>query len=261
MFPVLDPYAPTLTIDQCIVSCKMNSLKVNLQNVRSRLESACLKAGRKPSEVTVLAVSKQHPAVRISELYELGQREFGENYVQEALSKQAALAGLNIVWHFIGPLQSNKTREVAQNFQWVQSADRNKILKRLSDQRPEALPELNICIQVNIDREEQKSGVLPEKLAELAQYACELKNLRLRGLMAIPQPATPDHSPSASYRQMHELFQGLITSGMELDTLSMGMSADLEQAIIHGSTMIRIGTDLLGNRPVKSREIVEKENI
>jgi pyridoxal phosphate enzyme (YggS family) len=237
----------------------MNSLKVNLQTVRTRVESACLKAGRKPSEVTVLAVSKRHPSIRIRELYDLGQREFGENYVQEALAKQEQLAELDIVWHFIGPLQSNKTREVAQNFHWVQSADRKKVLKRLSDQRPESLSELNVCIQVNIDREERKSGVLPENLKELAQYVCELKNLRLRGLMAIPQPATPDHDPSGSYLRMGELFQGLIASGIELDTLSMGMSADLEQAIIHGSTMIRIGTSLLGPRPSKNQEISKKE--
>ena len=237
----------------------MNSLKVNLQTVRTRVESACLKAGRKSSEVTVLAVSKRHLSIRIRELYDLGQREFGENYVQEALAKQGQLAELDIVWHFIGPLQSNKTREVAQNFHWVQSADRKKVLKRLSDQRPESLSELNVCIQVNIDREERKSGVLPENLKELAQYVCELKNLRLRGLMAIPQPATPDHDPSGSYLRMGELFQGLIASGIELDTLSMGMSADLEQAIIHGSTMIRIGTGLLGPRPSKNQKISKKE--
>lgn len=226
----------------------MNNLKVNLNNVRSRVDSACKNAGRKPSDVRILAVSKRHPQQRIRALHQLGQRAFGENYVQEALAKQAILADLDIEWHFIGPLQSNKTREVAQNFDWVQSADREKILRRLSIQRPEHLPELNVCIQVNIDREEQKAGVLPEQLAELVEYASGLKNLKLRGLMAIPMPATPGHDPSGSYQRMQELFQGLIASGMTLDTLSMGMSADLEKAIIHGSTMVRIGTDLLGPR-------------
>jgi len=255
MFPVLDPYAPTLTIDQCIVSCKMNNLKVNLQNVRSRLDCACTKAGRKPSEVKILAVSKLHPENRIRELYHLGQRAFGENYVQEALAKQALLSELDIEWHFIGPLQSNKTREVAQHFHWVQSVDRKKILRRLSDQRPESLPELNVCLQVNIDQEEQKSGLMPEQLGELVQYAADLKNLRLRGLMAIPKPASADHDPSGSYQHMNELFHGLIAAGIKLDTLSMGMSGDLEEAIMHGSTMVRIGTDLLGPRARKSPDI------
>ena len=227
----------------------MNNLKVNLQNVRSRLESACLNAGRKPSEVKILAVSKQHPAVKIRKFHQLGQQAFGENYVQEALDKQKQLLDLNIEWHFIGPLQSNKTREVAQHFQWVQSVDRIKILKRLSSQRPTSFPELNVCIQVNIDREEQKSGIMPEQLQEMAKYACGMENIRLRGLMAIPKPAAADHDPSGSYRRMNELFQALNASGMVLDTLSMGMSADLEEAILHGSTMIRIGTDLLGPRP------------
>ena len=232
----------------------MNNLKVNLQNVRSRVESACLKAGREPSEVTILAVSKKHPAARIREFHHLGQHAFGENYVQEALEKQKQLFDLEIEWHFIGPLQSNKTNEAALHFQWVQSVDRIKLLKRLSNQRPASRSELNICIQVNIDREEQKSGIMPEQLEELAQYACSMENLRLRGLMAIPQPATADHDPSDSYRRMNELFQALNASGMALDTLSMGMSADLEDAIIHGSTMVRIGTDLLGPRPPATRD-------
>ena len=249
MFSVLDPYAPTLTIIQCIVSCKMNNLKVNLQNVRSRVESACKKAGRAPSEITILPVSKKHPASRIRDFYPLGQHAFGESYVQEALKKQRQLLDLDIEWHFIGPVQSNKTSELAQHFQWVQSVDRIKILKRLSNQRPASLPDLNICIQVNIDREHQKSGLMPEQLEELAQSAFGMKNLRLRGLMAIPQAATADHDPSDSFQRMHELFRTLNASGMGLDTLSMGMSADLEEAIIHGSTMVRIGTDLLGPRP------------
>ena len=180
----------------------MNNLKENLENVRSRVEKTCQTANRDPSEVRILAVSKRHTVDRIAALNELGQTCFGENYVQEALKKIGQLDGRLVEWHFIGPLQSNKTREVAEHFHWVQSADRAKVLRRLSDQRPPTMPSLNICIQVNIDRERQKSGCLPED-----------------------------------------------AGGMEMDTLSMGMSADLEAAIRHGSTMVRIGTDLFGARP------------
>ena len=227
----------------------MNNLKANLHNVRTRVAEACEKAGRDPAEVRVLAVSKKHPASRIRDLYALGQRAFGENYVQEALAKQARLAGADIEWHFIGPLQSNKTREVAEHFAWVQSADRTKIMRRLSSQRPENLPPLNICIQVNIDREPQKAGVLPEEAEDLVRLAEALPNLRMRGLMAIPRMGSDEYDPTDSYRRMYELFQELQNTGIEMDTLSMGMSADLEQAVQQGSTMVRIGTDLLGPRP------------
>jgi pyridoxal phosphate enzyme (YggS family) len=227
----------------------MKDLIAKLHNVRTRIESACEKAGRTPSEITVLAVSKRHPAARIRQLHELGLSAFGENYMQEAVEKQAQLADLDLEWHFIGPVQSNKTRELARHFGWVQSADREKILRRLSAQRPEALPKLNICIQVNIDREEQKSGVLPENLEELAHFALGLPNLRLRGLMSIPRLGSADHDPSDSYRRMKDLFLCLIDAGIPMDTLSMGMSADLENAIMQGSTMLRIGTDLFGPRP------------
>jgi len=209
---------------------------------------ACNQSRRNPSDIAVLAVSKRHPAARIRELYQLGQRAFGENYVQEALAKQDQLSELDIEWHFIGPLQSNKTREVAAHFDWVQSADRKKILKRLSEQRPATLPALNVCIQVNIDQEPQKAGVMPEQLEEMVRYSMGLKSLRLRGLMAIPQQATAGHTASDSFRRMRELFDRLIASGLELDTLSMGMSADFEAAIMEGSTLVRIGTDLLGAR-------------
>ena len=226
----------------------MNDLKANLHNVRSRIEFACKKAGRKPSEVIVLAVSKRHPASRIKALHDLGQTAFGENYVQEAVEKQAQLVGLDLEWHFIGPLQSNKTRDVAHHFDWVQSIDREKVLRRLSEQRPETLPKLNVCIQVNIDREDQKAGVMPENLEKLAHFARDLPNLELRGLMAIPQMTSTSHDPAESYGRMNELFRSLIASGIPLDTLSMGMSADLEQAIMQGSTMVRIGTGLFGPR-------------
>jgi len=227
----------------------MNNLKENLHNVRARVASAGKKAGRKPAEIAILAVSKKHPAERILGLHELGQTSFGENYVQEALAKMEQVPHTGIEWHFIGPLQSNKTREVALHFQWVQSVDRIKILRRLSSQRPANEPDLNVCIQVNIDREPQKAGVMPEQVKELAHAALTLPNLRLRGLMTIPQAASTLHDPSQSYMRMEALYRELIEDGMELDTLSMGMSADLEAAIMHGSTMVRIGTDLFGPRP------------
>jgi len=226
----------------------MNNLKANLQKICSRVELACNKAGRNPAEVFILAVSKGHPAARIGELYDFGQRAFGENYVQEALAKQEQLQALDIEWHFLGPLQSNKTREVAHHFDWVQSADRKKILKRLSEQRPAGLPELNVCIQVNIDREVQKSGVMSEDLEEMARYAANMKNLRLRGLMAIPRQSGGGHTTADSYRRLRRLFDGLVARGIPLDTLSMGMSADFETAISEGSTLVRIGTDLFGPR-------------
>jgi hypothetical protein len=228
----------------------MNNLKDNLDNVRSRIETACENAGRRPEEVTLLAVSKKHLAERIRALQALGQRAFGENYAQEALAKQKQLEDLDIEWHFIGPMQSNKTREVAGHFDWVQSVDREKILRRLSGQRPPDLPRLNVCIQVNIDREPQKAGVLPEETLPLARLAAELPRLRLRGLMAIPMMPSADHDPSDSYRRMCELFAELRDADFDIDTLSMGMSTDLEQAIAQGSTMVRVGTDLLGPRRV-----------
>lgn len=249
MFPVLDNYAPRITIEQAQSSCKMNNLKENLNNVRARVESACKNAGRNPSEITILAVSKKHPVERIRALYDLGQECFGENYVQEALTKMEQLQGTSIEWHFIGPLQSNKTADVALRFQWVQSADRIKILNRLSNQRPTSLPNLNICLQVNIDREPQKSGAMPEDVMDLASAVHTLPGLRLRGLMTIPMAVSAQHDPACSYRQMQDLYRELIQSGLELDTLSMGMSGDLEAAIMNGSTMVRIGTDLFGQRP------------
>ena len=227
----------------------MNNLKANLHNVRVRVRQACERAGRNAEEITILAVSKKHPADRIRELYQLGQAAFGENYVQEALAKQAQLEDLDIEWHFIGPLQSNKTREAAAHFAWVQSVDRAKIARRLSEQRPAGLPELNVCLQINIDREPQKAGTLPEDAAELANLTMNLPNIRLRGLMAIPRMGDDDYDPGDSYRRMYELFSQLRSGGIGMDTLSMGMSADLEQAILQGSTMVRIGTDLLGARP------------
>jgi pyridoxal phosphate enzyme (YggS family) len=228
----------------------MKNLKENLNKIRSRVDLACQTAGRPSGDVAVLAVSKRHSVDRIQALHQFGQTSFGENYVQESLAKMAQLSGLGIEWHFIGPLQSNKTREVAGQFAWVQSVDRAKILKRLSAQRPASMPPLNVCIQVNIDREPQKSGVLPEEAEALARLCAELPGLRLRGLMCIPRIGSESHDPAGSYRSMYLLYRELMDAGLELDTLSMGMSADLEEAVRHGSTMVRIGTDLFGPRPV-----------
>jgi pyridoxal phosphate enzyme (YggS family) len=227
----------------------MNDLKENLHKIRIRVESACHAVGRDPDAVSVLAVSKRHTVEKIRAAHALGQRRFGENYVQEALPKIERLADLDIEWHYIGPLQSNKTNEAAAHFQWVQSADRAKILRRLSGQRPQALPPLDILIQVNIDRESQKSGAAPEQAEELARLCVELPRLRLRGLMCIPHIGTAGHDPADSYARMHALYRKLQDRGLALDTLSMGMSADLEAAVRHGSTMVRIGTDLFGPRP------------
>ncbi|MDH3925588.1 MAG: YggS family pyridoxal phosphate-dependent enzyme [Xanthomonadales bacterium] len=227
----------------------MNNLKENLNNVRARVAKACEKAGRLPAEIAVLAVSKRHSVDKIRALNQLGQQSFGENYVQEALLKIERLQGNDIEWHFIGPLQSNKTSEVARHFHWIQSVDRLKILNRLSAQRPVELPDLNICIQVNIDREPQKAGVLPEDLGQLAEAAINLPRICLRGLMTIPMAAAENHDPAASYQAMRTLYLELLANGYHLDTLSMGMSGDLEPAIMNGSTMVRIGTDLFGQRP------------
>jgi len=226
----------------------MNDLNANLDNMNARIIRACLKSGRSPDDISILAVSKQHSAEKIRLLYNAGQVAFGENYLQEAVEKQKLLADLDIEWHFIGPLQSNKTGEIARNFQWVQSADREKILRRLSRQRPDNEPELNICLQVNIDRETQKSGALPEDVPDLAGLVSSLPRLKLRGLMAIPRVIEPGSDPLESFRRVQQLYLQLRNTGQALDTLSLGMSADFEQAICAGSTMIRVGTDLFGPR-------------
>jgi pyridoxal phosphate enzyme (YggS family) len=227
----------------------MNDKTRRLEKIRQRVELACKRAARDGSEVRLLAVSKRQPAELIRSFHMLGQTAFGENKAQEALTKQEALKDLDIEWHFIGPVQSNKTRDLAVHFQWVQSVDRLKILQRLSAQRPPGLPPLHICLQVNIDREPQKSGLSPEKVFEMADLAGSMPNVRLRGLMAIPRLTDDERVARDSFRRMRKLFGDLQAAGHVLDTLSMGMSADLELAIEEGSTMIRIGTDLLGPRP------------
>jgi pyridoxal phosphate enzyme (YggS family) len=249
MFSFHDVHAPGITIDHAQSPCKMNDLKENLNNVRRRVETACLKAGRSVENVRIIAVSKRHPAARIAELHTLGQDAFGENRIQEALPKIESLASLDLEWHFIGPLQSNKAAEAALHFDWVQSVDRSKILRRLSSHRPAALDPLNILVQVNIDEEPQKTGVLPSEVENLVEQALSLPGIHLRGLMSIPRMATSEHDPADSFARMRALFDHFRAAGVKMDTLSMGMSADLESAIMHGSTMVRVGTDLFGPRP------------
>lgn len=216
--------------------------------VRERLAQAALRHQRDPRDITLLAVSKtvDHTAVRAAAL--AGQRDFGENYLQEALDKQMAVADPSLVWHFIGPIQSNKTRGIAENFSWVHSVDRLKIAERLSAQRPVSAAPLNVCIEVNISGEASKGGVLPQQLLALAQAVAALPPLRLRGLMAIPAPTPDVGQQRAAFQQVRELFEGLRQRGLDLDTLSMGMSGDFEAAIAEGATMVRIGTAVFGKR-------------
>lgn len=227
------------------------SLADPLTQARERLRKALEGAGRSQDAAVLLAVSKTKPAAMIRKAWQLGQREFGENYLQEALEKQTELADLeNIVWHFIGPLQSNKTRSVAEHFDWVHSVDRLKIAKRLSEQRPTNLAPLNICLQVNISREESKAGVLPEELEGLAREVATLPNLCLRGLMAIPAPAEEldaQRQPLAALREALTALQSALPEA-PLDTLSMGMSDDLEAAVLEGATLVRLGTAIFGAR-------------
>ena len=226
----------------------MAIIATNLQALRQRVARACKEAQRQPSEVTLLAVGKTFPASAIREAAEAGQREFGENYVQEALAKQDALRDLALTWHFIGPLQSNKTRPIAQAFQWVHSVEREKIARRLSEARPGDLPALQVCIEVNVSGEGSKSGVAPEELASLARQVATLPRLSLRGLMAVPEPTTDVALQRRRFAQLRALKDELVRQGLALDTLSMGMSADLEAAIAEGATIVRIGTAIFGER-------------
>ena len=229
----------------------MTTLEQRLADVRQRIQQACQAAGRDPARVGLLAVSKLQPAQAVRQAQQAGQQAFGENYVQEALDKMAALEDLRgaIEWHLIGPLQSNKTRVVAEAFDWVHSVDRLKIAQRLSDQRPAQLPPLNVCLQVNISGEASKSGLLPQEVAQVAAAVAALPRLRLRGLMAIPGPAQGLQAQQAPHRALRLLQQDLNQRGLALDTLSMGMSDDLEAAVAEGSTMVRVGTAIFGARP------------
>ncbi|MFC0708779.1 YggS family pyridoxal phosphate-dependent enzyme [Azorhizophilus paspali] len=227
----------------------MSSILESVAKVRARIREAAQASGRAPQEVGLLAVSKTKPASVLRETFACGQRDFGENYLQEALAKQAELADLELTWHFIGPIQSNKTRAIAEHFAWVHSVDRAKIAQRLSEQRPAHLPPLNICLQVNVSGEASKSGCEPEELTELAGAVAELPNLRLRGLMAIPEPSDDPTAQRAPFARLRELKESLGQRlDLDLDTLSMGMSHDLEAAIAEGATWVRIGTALFGAR-------------
>jgi pyridoxal phosphate enzyme (YggS family) len=226
----------------------MTAIAFNLQAVNRAIAHAALIAQRHVENITLLAVSKVFPAAAVREAYEAGQLAFGESYVQEALDKIAALRDLPLEWHFIGPIQSNKTRAIAENFAWVHSVDRLKIAERLSAQRPPYLPPLNVCIQVNVSGEDSKSGVTPGEVLELAQAVARLPQLKLRGLMAIPAPAEGLEAQRRPFAQLRELMQQLNAQGLELDTLSMGMSHDLEAAVLEGATIVRVGSAIFGQR-------------
>lgn len=223
----------------------MSTIAENIAKVAGRIRDAAQAAGRNEHAVGLLAVSKTKPVSALREAYASGQRDFGENYLQEALDKQSELGDLDITWHFIGPIQSNKTKAIAAHFDWVHSVDRLKIAERLSAQRPEGLPPLNICLQVNISGEATKSGCLPAELPGLASAIQALPGLRLRGLMAIPEPQDDPARQREPFAQLRELQASL---NLPLDTLSMGMSHDLEAAIAEGATWVRIGTALFGAR-------------
>lgn len=230
----------------------MSTIAGNLQAVEATIQAVCEAANRPRSTVQLLAVSKTFPAEAVLEAIEAGQRAFGENYVQEGVDKIAAVAkarpDVMLEWHFIGPIQSNKTRPIAGHFDWVHSVDREKIAQRLSEQRPPHLPPLNVCLQVNISGEESKSGATPQQVMELAPKVAALPRLKLRGLMAIPEPAEDAEKQRAPLRQLRQLFDSLRAQGLTLDTLSMGMSADLEAAVAEGATIVRIGTAIFGKR-------------
>jgi pyridoxal phosphate enzyme (YggS family) len=224
------------------------SIAHNIASVRVQIQAACQAAGRAPDSVQLLAVSKSWGADAVRQAHAAGQTAFGENYIQEAVDKISALRDLPLQWHCIGPIQSNKTRLVAEHFDWVHSVDRLKIAQRLSEQRPADLPPLQVCIQVNVDGGETKSGVSPQDLPVLAQAVAALPRLQLRGLMTIPDPAETPAQMRAVHARARALFEALRLRGLPLDTLSMGMSADMAAAIAEGSTMVRVGTAIFGQR-------------
>ncbi|MCG7200844.1 YggS family pyridoxal phosphate-dependent enzyme [Marinobacter pelagius] len=236
----------------------MSSIADNIGSVTRRIQKATLAAGRAPDSVRLLAVSKTRSPEDLREAFAAGQTAFGENYLQEALEKIEALSELaGIEWHFIGPIQSNKTRQIASSFAWVHSVDRLKIARRLSEQRAPSLPPLNICLQVNIDEEDTKSGCTLEELPELAAAIGELPKLSLRGLMAIPDPEQSESELRASFRKLANTLKSLkqeLPEAGPLDTLSMGMSDDLEMAIAEGATWVRVGTSVFGARPPKESQ-------
>lgn len=230
----------------------MSTIEQNLQAVRESIAQAAADAQRAPADVTLLAVSKTFGADAVLDAMRAGQAAFGENYLQEALDKiafvKAAAPQHAPAWHFIGPIQSNKTRPIAEHFDWVHTVEREKIATRLSEQRPTGLPDLNICLQVNISGEASKSGVTPAELPALAHAVAQLPHLRLRGLMAIPEPETELTLQRAAFAQLRALYEQLKADGLALDTLSMGMSADLRAAVLEGATIVRVGSAIFGSR-------------
>lgn len=230
----------------------MSTIAGNLQAVEATIQTACNAASRPRSTVQLLAVSKTFPAEAVLEAAACGQRAFGENYLQEGVDKIAAVAkalpDTRLEWHFIGPIQSNKTRPIAANFDWVHTVERLKIAQRLSEQRPLALGPLNICLQVNISGEASKSGIPPAELPELARAVAALPNLRLRGLMAIPEPQEDPELQREPFARLAALAQAIVESGIHLDTLSMGMSGDMRAAILEGATIVRVGSAIFGAR-------------
>jgi hypothetical protein len=230
----------------------MAPVKINLQGVKARISTAALQCGRDARDISLVAVSKTHPPQMIREAHAAGQRDFGENYVQEALAKMDALADLDLVWHFIGPIQSNKTRPIAERFDWVHSVDREKVAARLAAQRPAGKPPLNVCVQVNVSGEATKSGCAPEGLKPLARAVAAMPGLRLRGLMAVPEPTGDPAVQRERFGRLAALRDELNGEGLALDTLSMGMSDDLEAAVAAGSTLVRIGTAIFGPRETRA---------
>ncbi|GGX42974.1 YggS family pyridoxal phosphate-dependent enzyme [Saccharospirillum salsuginis] len=225
-----------------------NAIADNLASVKARIRSACERAGRSADDVTLVAVSKTWPLADLLAAVSAGATDLGENYVQESVDKVDAWSGPRPVWHFIGPLQSNKTRAIAERFDWVQTIDRLKIARRLSDQRPESIPPLNVCLQVNISRDPAKSGVTPDEVTELARSVSELPRLRLAGLMAIPALDLPEAELKAQFLQLKSLRDTLITDFPDCQALSMGMSQDFEIAIECGATHVRVGSAIFGQR-------------
>ena len=233
----------------------MATIASNIQQVHQRISRACALSQRPVRSVTLLVVTKTFGPDAVREAFAAGEHRFGENYVQEGIDKIAALADLraDVEWHLIGPLQSNKTRVVAEQFDWVHSVDRLKIAQRLSEQRPAQLAPLQLCLQVNISGEASKSGLAPGEVAEVARQVAALPGVRLRGLMAIPEPAGDIDAQRAPHRALRELLEQLNAGGLALDTLSMGMSADLDAAVAEGATMVRVGSAIFGSRAVSDR--------
>lgn len=226
----------------------MQNIEKNLGHIHQQIEQVAKEYNRDSDNISLLAVSKKKPAVDLRSAYDCGQRDFGENFLQEAQGKIGELSDLEIIWHFIGPVQSNKTRALAESFDWVHCVDRLKIAQRLSDQRPDSMPPINICIQVNIDLEASKSGVAVGDIFELAQAINRLPRIRFRGLMAIPAQRSDFKSQREPFAKLRQALKDLQQRGFDCDTLSMGMSHDMQAAIAEGSTLVRIGTAIFGER-------------